>query len=76
MDHNRLDLLAGELIWIEDRGVQVSAREVKRTPRIGVDYAGAVWAKKPWRFVWSPADGSIQDSTISSGKSSGSRKKK
>jgi len=26
-------------------------REVKRTPRIGVDYAG-VWALKPWRFVW------------------------
>jgi DNA-3-methyladenine glycosylase len=54
MDHNRHDLLAGELIWIEDRGVRVPAREVKRTPRIGVDYAGAVWAKKPWRFVWTP----------------------
>jgi DNA-3-methyladenine glycosylase len=55
MDHNCHDLLAGE----------------KSTPRIGVDYAGEIWAKKPWRFVWSP-----QDSTISSGKSSGSRKKK
>jgi DNA-3-methyladenine glycosylase len=51
MHHNRHDLLAGEIIWIEDRGVRVPAREVKRTPRIGVDYAGA-WAKKPWRFVW------------------------
>ena len=70
MHHNRHDLLAGEKIWIEDRGVQVPAREVKQTPRIGVDYAGE-WAKKPWRFVWTP-----QDSTISSGKSSGSRKKK
>jgi DNA-3-methyladenine glycosylase len=75
MHHNRHDLLTGELIWIEDRGLQVPAREVKRTPRIGVDYAGE-WAKKPWRFVWRPAEGSIQDSTISSGKSSGSRKKK
>jgi len=75
MHHNRHDLLMGELIWIEDRGVQVPTREVEQTPRIGVDYAGE-WAKKPWRFVWSPADGSTQDSTISSGKSSGSRKKK
>jgi DNA-3-methyladenine glycosylase len=50
MEHNRHDLL-GEIIWIEDRGIQVPPRQVKRTPRIGVDYAG-VWALKPWRFVW------------------------
>jgi DNA-3-methyladenine glycosylase len=52
MHHNRHNLLLGEKIWIEDRGVKVSAREVERTPRIGVDYAGS-WALKPWRFVWS-----------------------
>ncbi|MCE0497730.1 MAG: DNA-3-methyladenine glycosylase [Methylacidiphilales bacterium] len=52
MHHNRHDLL-GETIWIEDRGIVPPARQVKRTPRIGVDYAG-VWALKPWRFVWSP----------------------
>ena len=51
MHHNRHDLLLGEKIWIEDRGVKVPAREVKRGPRIGVDYAGK-WALKPWRFVW------------------------
>ena len=51
MHHNRHDLLSGEVIWIEDRGVKVPPREVKRTPRIGVDYAGE-WAKKPWRLVW------------------------
>jgi DNA-3-methyladenine glycosylase len=56
MQHNRHDLLTGETIWIEDRGVTVPAREVKRTPRIGVDYAGAIWAKKPWRFVWTPRE--------------------
>jgi DNA-3-methyladenine glycosylase len=50
MDHNRADL-GGEQIWIEDRGVKAPAREIKRTPRIGVDYAGE-WALKPWRFVW------------------------
>jgi len=50
MHHNRHDLL-GEIIWLEDRGIVPPSREVKRTPRIGVDYAGA-WALKPWRFVW------------------------
>jgi DNA-3-methyladenine glycosylase len=53
MHHNRSDLL-GDLIWIEDRSVIVPSREMKRTPRIGVNYAGA-WALKPWRFVWEPA---------------------
>jgi DNA-3-methyladenine glycosylase len=50
MDHYGADL-GGETIWIEDRGWKIPPREVKRTPRIGVDYAGA-WALKPWRFVW------------------------
>ena len=51
MRHNHHNLLFGESIWIEDRGIVPPAREVKRTPRIGVNYAGA-WALKPWRFVW------------------------
>jgi DNA-3-methyladenine glycosylase len=38
-------------LWIEDRGVRVPRGGIKATPRIGVDYAGPVWAKKPWRFV-------------------------
>jgi DNA-3-methyladenine glycosylase len=50
MDHYGADL-GGEQIWIEDRRLKVPPCEVKRTPRIGVDYAGA-WALKPWRFVW------------------------
>lgn len=39
-------------LWLEDRGVRVPRGTVKATPRIGVDYAGEIWAKKPWRFVW------------------------
>jgi DNA-3-methyladenine glycosylase len=39
-------------LWIEDRGVRVPRAHVKATPRIGIDYAGPVWAAKPWRFVW------------------------
>jgi DNA-3-methyladenine glycosylase len=40
-------------LWVEDRGVTIPRAQVKRTPRIGVDYAG-VWAEKPYRFVLSP----------------------
>lgn len=42
-------------LWIEDRGVNVPRRLVKVTPRIGVDYAGPIWAQKPWRFSFDPA---------------------
>src|SRR5258705_5463915 len=31
-------------MWIEDRGVKVPRRIVRATPRIGVGYAGPVWA--------------------------------
>ena len=37
-------------LWVEDREVMISARDIRRTGRIGVDYSGE-WAKKPWRFV-------------------------
>ncbi len=38
-------------LWFEDRGRDVSPRNISATPRIGVNYAGPVWAKKPYRFV-------------------------
>lgn len=38
-------------LWIEDRGAVVKDSEVKRTPRVGVAYAGPVWARKKYRFV-------------------------
>ncbi len=37
-------------LWIEDRGIRIARGTLKRTPRIGIDYAGA-WAEKPYRFV-------------------------
>lgn len=40
-------------LWIEDHGVRVPRRQLLRTPRIGVEYAGE-WALKPYRFVISP----------------------
>jgi len=42
----------GSGLWIEDRGVRVPRGRLRATPRIGVGYAGPVWAAKPWRFVW------------------------
>jgi len=38
-------------LWLEDRGVFVPDKCIHATPRIGVDYAGSIWANKPWRFV-------------------------
>jgi len=37
-------------LWFEDRGVRIAPRRIKRTPRVGVAYAGD-WASKPYRFV-------------------------
>ncbi|MFI5357216.1 MAG: DNA-3-methyladenine glycosylase [Opitutales bacterium] len=42
-------------LFLEDHGVRVPRRLIQRTPRIGVDYAGPVWARKPWRFTFDPA---------------------
>lgn len=48
----RADRASG--LWLEDRGVRVARAQIVATPRIGVDYAGPVWAKKPWRFMFVP----------------------
>jgi DNA-3-methyladenine glycosylase len=42
-------------LWLEDRGGGVPRRAVRATPRIGIDYAGPVWAAKRWRFTFEPA---------------------
>ncbi len=41
-------------LWIEDRGERVSRRHIRATPRVGIDYAGPIWSKRPWRFIYSP----------------------
>ena len=38
-------------LWIEKSDIKISKKCIKRTPRIGVDYAGPIWSKKKWRFV-------------------------
>ncbi len=37
-------------LWIEDRGVVIAKKQIKRIARVGVAYAGE-WAKKPYRFM-------------------------
>ena len=41
--------LAGDLIWIEDRGITIPDKKIIASPRVGVEYAGED-AKLPWRF--------------------------
>jgi len=51
-------------LWFEDCGIRaqenlgitkptprIDKNQIKRSPRIGVDYAGPVWSKKPYRFT-------------------------
>jgi len=58
--HNGLPAGRRAGLWLE-RGGPVPARLVRRTPRIGVGYAGA-WAEKPLRFVVDPAALSMLES--------------
>jgi DNA-3-methyladenine glycosylase len=44
--------LTGTDLWLEE-GEPVPDRRVRRTPRIGVHYAGA-WVSKPYRYVVIP----------------------
>jgi DNA-3-methyladenine glycosylase len=47
---NTLPLTKKSGLWIEDRGTVVRPRDIVRTPRIGISYAGE-YVDKPWRFV-------------------------
>lgn len=37
-------------LHLVDPGIKIPRRKILRGPRIGVDYAGPIWAAKPWRF--------------------------
>jgi DNA-3-methyladenine glycosylase len=38
-------------LWIEGAAQPIDKKNIQSTPRIGVDYAGPLWAKKKYRFV-------------------------
>ena len=48
--HSGTDL-NGDMIWIEDNGIQVKEKDIYSGPRIGVDYAGED-ALLPYRFIY------------------------
>ncbi len=37
-------------LWFEDRGVLIDKKKIKKTKRIGVEYAGPIWSEKLYRF--------------------------
>ena len=41
--------LSGDTIWIEDREIKLSDKEIIASPRVGISYAGE-HADRPWRF--------------------------
>ncbi|MEP6998735.1 MAG: DNA-3-methyladenine glycosylase [Betaproteobacteria bacterium] len=47
---DRIDATRSNRMWLEDRGIRVPASRVRRGPRVGIDYAGAYWATRHWRF--------------------------
>jgi DNA-3-methyladenine glycosylase len=48
---NGLPAIAASGLHIEGDGLVVPKKRIQISTRIGVDYAGPVWATKPWRFV-------------------------
>ena len=49
-------------LWFEDRGVKVPHSAIIAHKRIGVDYAGPVWANKKYNFTFSPSPRSFRAS--------------
>ncbi len=55
LDH--VDATHSPVMWLEDRGIRFSARRIMTGPRVGIDYAGAYWSARRWRFwIDSPTD--------------------
>lgn len=38
-------------LWIEDRKIKIKKSQIIKTKRVGVEYAGKIWANKPYRFI-------------------------
>ncbi len=38
-------------LWIEGHDKEILEKLIEKTARIGVDYAGPIWAKKKYRFI-------------------------
>jgi DNA-3-methyladenine glycosylase len=47
---NRRPMAPGTGLHLEDWNEEIPRRRIRSGPRIGVDYAGPIWAAKRWRF--------------------------
>jgi DNA-3-methyladenine glycosylase len=47
---NNLEIGKKAGMWFEDRGEKIDSKNTIKSARIGVDYAGPIWAKKDYRF--------------------------
>ena len=47
---NRMRAGRANGLWFEDRGVRVPRAKIMAGKRVGVDYAGEIWAAKPYNF--------------------------
>jgi DNA-3-methyladenine glycosylase len=58
------DLTVSDRIWVEDTGF---IPEIITGPRIGINYAGDPWIKKPWRYCLNrppnPPEGGLNSDT-------------
>ncbi|MEK7090485.1 MAG: DNA-3-methyladenine glycosylase [Patescibacteria group bacterium] len=44
------NIATSKRLWLEDRGIKISKKNIAATPRIGIDYAGSYWARRKLRF--------------------------
>lgn len=47
-EHNKTNLFTSAELWVEE-APKVLTHET--APRVGIDYAGEYWKKRPWRFI-------------------------
>jgi DNA-3-methyladenine glycosylase len=47
---NGLIIAPSSKLWIEESNIKVVKKDIKRSARIGVDYAGEYWKKRKWNF--------------------------
>lgn len=63
-------------LWIEESGILVPDHQIEKKPRIGVGYAGPMWAEKPLRFIWNREKTKPFSGVVGMGRSGIQRKQK
>ncbi|MFA5256923.1 MAG: DNA-3-methyladenine glycosylase [Opitutales bacterium] len=66
-DLNGKAAIPAQGLWIEDAGIRVEDHQISCKPRIGIGYAGPLWAGKPYRFIWTPGEARPRKGAIGMG---------